>query len=71
MGNRYVVDRSNTRVQFFLAGQTEGRTIAGVTGVGGLNSTLLTGPYGTIVDNQLNLYVADGWGHRVQKFLRY
>jgi len=71
MGNLYVADRSNTRVQFFLAGQIEGRTIAGITGVFGSNSTLLNQPYEIAFDNQLNLYVADSYGNRVQKFLRY
>ena len=71
MGNLYVADRANIRVQFFLTGETEGRTIAGITGVTGSNSSLLDRPYGIILDNQLNVYVADTWGNRVQKFLRY
>ena len=71
MGNLYVVDRNNSRVQLFLTGQAEGRTIAGITGVFGSNSTLLNQPYGITLDNQLNLYVADTWSNRVQKFLRY
>ena len=71
MGNLYVADRSNRRVQSFSAGETEGRTIAGITGVQGSNSNLLNGPCGIIFDSQLNLYVADTVGNRVQKFLRY
>jgi len=71
MGNLYVADRSNRRVQFFIAGQTEGRTIAGITGVSGSNSNLLSGPCGIILDSQLNLYVADSFANRVQKFVRY
>ena len=71
MGNLYVADSGNQRIQFFSLGQTEGRTIAGITGVQGSNPTLLRGPYGIALDNQLNLYVADTWNNRVQKFLRY
>ena len=71
MGNMYVADTSNNRIQIFSLGQVEGRTIAGITSIAGSNSTLLKGPYGITLDNQLNLYVADSLGNRVQKFLRY
>jgi len=71
MGNLYVADTNNQRIQFFSVGQTEGRTIAGITGVQGSNSTLLHNPFSVAFDNQLNLYVADTYGNRVQKFLRY
>ena len=70
-GNVYVADSGNYRIQFFSVGQVEGRTIAGITGVLGSNSTLLNGPYEITFDNQLNPYVADTLGNRVQKFLRY
>ncbi|CAF1473137.1 unnamed protein product [Rotaria sordida] len=71
MGNIYVADATNHRIQFFLAGEPDGKTIAGITGVSGVNSTLLKLPYWIILDKQLNLYVADTFNHRVQKFLRY
>ena len=71
MGNMYVADSDNNRIQFFPLGQVEGKTIAGITGVLGFNSTLLNRPYGIIFDNQLNLYVGDHWGNCVKKFLRY
>ena len=71
MGNLYVADRNNQRIQLFMNGQTEGITIAGVTGVSGNDSTLFSAPWSVAFDNQLNLYVADSNNHRVQKFLRY
>ncbi|CAF1348704.1 unnamed protein product [Rotaria sp. Silwood1] len=71
MGNMYVADRENQRMQLFMNGQTEGITIAGVTDVSDSNSTLLHSPWSVELDSQLNLYVADSGNHRIQKFLRY
>jgi sugar lactone lactonase YvrE len=71
MGNLYVVDRDNHRVQFFSTGQSNGTTIVGVTGINGNNSTLLNSPKGVALDNQLNLYISDSNNHRIQMFLRY
>jgi hypothetical protein len=53
-GNVYVVDRGNNRIQFVLAGQSHARTIAGVTGICGKNSTLLDYPWSVVLDSQLN-----------------
>lgn len=69
MGNLYVTDFANSRIQLFLTGQFEGITIAGTTGVTGSNTSLLTYPYSVELDNQLNLYVADTNNHRIVKFL--
>jgi hypothetical protein len=66
MGNVYVADAFNYRIQFFLAGQTTGTTLAGITGVYGANSTQLYAPYSVRLDNQLNLYVADTGNYRIQ-----
>ena len=71
MGNMYVVDRFNQRIQFFQNGQSNGSTIAGQTGINGNTSTLLNYPSSVTFDNQLNLYVVDRSNHRIQKFLRY
>jgi len=71
MGNIYVTDRENHRIQFFLSGQFIGRTIAGITGVKGTNATLLNQPNWLTLDKQLNLYVCDTYNHRVQMFRRY
>ena len=69
MGNVYVADRDNHRIQFFLAGQSIGTTIAGITSSRGNNSASLNSPYSVILDAQLNLYVTDAYNHRIQKFL--
>ena len=71
MGNMYVADYLNHRIQFFWAGESVGTTIAGVTNQTGTNATMLNQPSSLIFDNQLNMYVADWYNHRIQKFLRY
>jgi len=70
-GNIYVADRYNYRIQFFAANQTNGTTIAGVTGVSGNNATTLDQPLSLALDNQLNLIVSDSFNNRIQKFVRY
>jgi sugar lactone lactonase YvrE len=70
-GNIYIADSGNDRIQFFLAGRSNGTTIAGVTGSSGTSPTQLSSPYWAIVDNQFNLFVADTFNHRVQMFKRY
>ena len=71
MGNLYVADRGNNRIQFFYTGQLNGTTIAGVPGVFAANATTLAAPWSLRLDSQLNIYVADTNNHRIQKFLRY
>jgi len=71
MGNIYVVDRDNRRLQFFSIGQSNGMTIAGITGILGANASLLNNPTSVVLDTQLNLYVSDGENHRIQKFMRF
>jgi sugar lactone lactonase YvrE len=71
MGNVYVADAFNNRIQFFIVGQSNGTTIAGVTGISGSNSTLLNTPVSLVVDSQFNVYVADAGNNRVQRFDYY
>jgi len=71
MGNMYVAERDNSRIQFFNGGQSIGSTIAGITGVTGSNATTFNLLSSLCLDSQLNLYVSDSGNHRIQKFLRY
>ncbi|CAF4586670.1 unnamed protein product, partial [Rotaria sp. Silwood1] len=71
MGNIYVADRNNDRIQFFRAGQTNGTTIVGISATPGNTPNLLYRPYSIALDKQLNLYVTDSNNNRVQKFQRY
>ena len=59
----------NHRVQFFLAGQSNATTIAGARGVTGTSANLLNSPDSLAFDSQLNIYVADPYNLRIQKFL--
>ena len=71
MGNIYVVDRDNRRVQFFSTGQRDGTTIAGINGITVANASSFSFPISVVLDTQLNLYVSDTVNHRIQKFMRY
>ncbi|CAF3906871.1 unnamed protein product, partial [Rotaria sp. Silwood1] len=70
-GNVYVADTGNHRIQFFLSGQRNATTIAGVTGTVGNLYTLLNSPRSLDLDKQLNLYVSDTGNNRIQMFTRY
>ncbi len=71
VGNMYVADRYNQRIQLFLAGQSNGTTIAGATGSYGTSSTLLDEPLSVALDSYFNVYAADSQNSRVQKFSYY
>lgn len=71
MGNVYVADTLNHRIQLFLNGQENGTTIAGCAGITGSNMSLLNVPLGILLDRQMNLYVSDTGNSRVLTFIRY
>ena len=70
MGNMYVADVLNHRIQFFLANQTNATTVAGVATRFGNMANLLYNPYAVALDTDMNLYVADTTNHRIQRFQR-
>ena len=72
LGNLFVVDNNNHRVQLYCRYPTVlsyGRTVAG-TGVLGNTPVTLNYPSGIALDKDLNIYVADTGNHRIQKFNR-
>ena len=71
MGNMYVADSINYRIQFFSNGQLNGTTVAGLTNSFGNMPNLFYNPYAVAFDSQMNMYVADTSNHRIQKFQRY
>jgi hypothetical protein len=71
MGNMYVTDNGNNRIQFFLSGEFTGSTIAGILGVYASTTNALNGPQSVALDSDLNLYVVDTGNNRIQEFQRY
>ena len=71
MGNIYVADRFNYRVQFCLAGRINCTTIGGISTQFGNTSTTLNQISAIALDSQLNLYVSDTVNNRIQQFIRY
>ena len=64
----YVADRYNNRVQKFLRGSSIGKTVAGQENgtTNGSSSTILNRPANIYLNSNENLYIADGYSHRVQ-----
>lgn len=67
IGNIYVTDRSNERVQKWAPGATSGITVAGGNGRGSA-ANQFNYPCATIVDGSGNIYVSDQNNQRVQKW---
>ncbi|CAF1475680.1 unnamed protein product [Adineta steineri] len=67
VGNIYVCDAANNRIQRWVNGSSTGSTIVG-TGTAGLGSNQLNHPYGITFDLFNNLYVADCHNNRIQRF---
>lgn len=68
-GNLYVCDALMNRVTKWAPGATEGITVAGSNeGITGNAANLLNGPQNICIDANDNLYIADRWNNRVQKW---
>ncbi len=68
IGNVYVADVGNHRIQKFIPGSNIGITVAGGNGAGSA-SNQLNSPTGVYFDKQQNMYVSDYNNNRVQKFI--
>jgi sugar lactone lactonase YvrE len=71
VGNVYVSDHMNNRVEKFHVYQANGGWVEDVVGVwGGLGAApgQLNNPYGLTLDAAGNVWVADGRNHRIEKY---
>jgi DNA-binding beta-propeller fold protein YncE len=66
-GHLFITDFSNNRI--VGSGPNGFRCIAGCTGVSGAAADQLYYPRGLSFDSYGNIYVADGYNYRIQKFL--
>ncbi len=64
---RSVSDYVNNRIMRWIEGAKEGTIIVGGNGKGE-QSDQLNCPYGLSFDRDGNLYIADSYNHRIQKF---
>lgn len=67
VGNIYVADQFNHRVQRWAPGATTGVTVAGGNGEGS-SAAQLYYPLGVAVDEAGNLYIADAGNNRIQRW---
>ena len=67
IGNIYVADFDNNRVQKWAPGASFGITVAGGNGMGSA-ANQLNSPNGLAIDALGNIYVADQANHRIQKW---
>ena len=67
VGNIYVCDELNSRIQKWPAGSTAGSTVAGGNAQGS-SANQLNMPAGVFVDKNGNVFIADAGNNRVQKW---
>jgi sugar lactone lactonase YvrE len=68
LGRVYVADHWNSRVMRWDKGAEQGEIIAGNKYLPGESEKHLNGPEGLAFDQDGNLYVADSYNHRIQRF---
>ncbi|CAF4282212.1 unnamed protein product, partial [Adineta steineri] len=66
-GQVYVADSGNDRIMRWCEGKEEGEIVVGGNGKGD-QSNQLNSPSDLSFDDEGNLYVAEYWNHRIQKF---
>lgn len=54
----------------FYRWNATGITVAGITGSAGVRPQQLRNPFGLLVDQSNNLYIADRGNHRIQKWIK-
>jgi sugar lactone lactonase YvrE len=67
LGNLFIADQINSRIQKWAPGAISGVTVAGGNGEGAAANQLAY-PTGIFVDSQSNVYIADRSNHRIQKW---
>ena len=67
LGNLYIMEPGNNRIQRWAAGATAGVTVAGGNGAGSA-ANQLNYPLGMYLDGSGNIYVADTRNDRIQKW---
>ncbi len=66
--NIYITNSFAHRIDKWLNGATSGTTIAGVSATSGSTASLFQLPKRMVLDKCGNMYIADSYNHRVQKF---
>ncbi|CAF1488942.1 unnamed protein product, partial [Adineta steineri] len=62
----YITDYNNNRIQKWIAGASNGATVAGqINGASGQSSTLLYTPVGLVLDSNDNMYFSDRGNSRI------
>lgn len=67
----YIADRFNHRIQKYVKDASFGETVAGqASGINGSGPSFLLAPMDVEVDLYENIYIADGYNHRIQMWNR-
>ncbi|CAF0948318.1 unnamed protein product [Adineta steineri] len=64
----YITNYDGNTLMRWIPGASSGELIAGISGLSGSSSSLLSNPMGVIIDIYQNVFVVDSSNHRVQMF---